>query len=333
MASHIERRKFLVALGGAAAAWPLAAEAQQPAIPVIGFLHPGPADDLSAQQSIGAFGQGLSETGYVDGRNVSIERRWANNHYERLPALAAELVQRQVAVIVVAGSTAAALAAKAATKMIPIVFNIGSDPVDVGLVDSLSRPGANITGVSNLFFALTAKRLELLHDLVPTASVIALLVNPTNQYTEPETREAQAAARTLGLHLDVVNAVNEIDVDEAFATLVQRRAGALLVGADPVFTIMRDRLVALAAQHKVPASYAYRDYAAIGGLTSYGTSRSDSNRQVGIYTGRILKGEKPADLPVQQPSKFELIINLKTARALGLHVPTSILLRADEVIE
>jgi putative tryptophan/tyrosine transport system substrate-binding protein len=258
MASYIARRRFLATLlGGAAAGWPLAARAQQAAMPVIGYLHPGPPDDPSAQQSLGAF----------------------------------------------------------------------------GLVDSLSRPGANITGVSNLFFALTAKRLELLHDLVPTASVVALLVNPKNAYTEPEAREAKAAARALGLHLDVMNAINEIDVDEAFATLVQRRAGALLVGADPVFTSMRDRFVALAAQHKVPASYAYRDYAAVGGLTSYGTSRSDSSRQVGIYTGRILKGEKPADLPVQQPSKFELIINLKTARALGLHVPTSILLRADEVIE
>jgi putative tryptophan/tyrosine transport system substrate-binding protein len=262
-----------------------------------------------------------------------LEYRWANNEYERLPALAAELVQRKVAVIVVAGSTAAALAAKAATKKIPIVFNIGSDPVDVGLVDSLSRPGGNVTGVSNLFFALTAKRLELLHDLVPTAAVIALLVNPMNAYTEPETRATQAAARTLGLRLDVVNAINEIDFDAAFAILVQNRAGALLVGADPVFTALRDRLVTLSARHKVPTSYGYREFTAIGGLTSYGTSRSHASRQVGIYTGRILKGEKPADLPVQQPTKFELIINLKTASALGLHVPTSILLRADEVIE
>jgi putative tryptophan/tyrosine transport system substrate-binding protein len=332
MASHIGRRKFLAALGGAAA-WPLAARAQQPAMPVIGVLHPGLPDDPSAQQWIGAFSQALGETGYVDSGNVSIEYRWANNEYERLPALAAELVQRKVAVIVVAGSTAAALAAKAATKKIPIVFNIGSDPVDVGLVDSLSRPGGNVTGVSNLFFALTAKRLELLHDLVPTAAVIALLVNPMNAYSEPETRATQAAARTLGLRLDVVNAINEIDFDAAFATLVQKRAGALLVGADPVFTALRDRLVTLSARHKVPTSYGYREFTAIGGLTSYGTSRSDANRQVGIYTGRILKGEKPADLPVQQPTKFELIINLKTASALGLHVPTSILLRADEVIE
>jgi len=329
MASHFERRKFLAALGGAAA-WPLAARAQQAAMPVIGVLHPGLPDDPSAQQMIGAFSQGLGETGYVDSGNVSIEYRWAKNEYERLPALAAELVQRKVAVIDVAGSTAAALAAKAATEKIPIVFNIGSDPVDVGLVDSLSRPGRNVTGVSNLFFALTAKRLELLHDLVPTAAVIALLVNPMNAYTEPETRATQAAARTLGLRLDVVNATNEIDFDAAFTTLVQKRAGALLVGADPVFLALR---VTLSARHKVPTSYGYREFTAIGGLTSYGTSRSDANRQVGIYTGRILKGEKPADLPVQQPTKFELIINLKTASALGLHVPTSILLRADEVIE
>jgi putative ABC transport system substrate-binding protein len=330
---RMKRREFMRLVGGGAVAWPLAALAQQPAMPVIGVLHPGLPDDPSAQQWIGAFSQGLGETGYVDSGNVSIEYRWANNEYERLPALAAELVQRKVAVIVVAGSTTAALAAKAATKKIPIVFNIGSDPVDVGLVDSLSRPGGNVTGVSNLFFALTAKRLELLHDLVPTAAVIALLVNPMNAYTEPETRVTQAAARTLGLRLDVVNAINEIDFDAAFATLVQKRAGALLVGADPVFTALRDRLVTLSARHKVPTSYGYREFTAIGGLTSYGTSRSDANRQLGIYTGRLLKGEKPADLPVQQPTKFELIINLKTASALGLHVPTSILLRADEVIE
>jgi putative tryptophan/tyrosine transport system substrate-binding protein len=243
-------RNFITLLGGLAA-WPLAARAQQ-AVPVIGFLHPGPPDDLSAQQLNEAFGQGLGETGYVEGSSVAIVHRWANNRYERLAALAAELVQRQVVVIVAGGSTAAALAAKAATKRIPIVFTIGSDPVDIGLVDSISRPGGNVTGVSNLFFALTAKRLELLHDLVPTASVIALLVNPTNAYTEPEAKAAQAAARTLGLHLDVVHAISEIDIDGAFATLVRQRTGALLVGADPVFTVMRDQLVALAARHKVP---------------------------------------------------------------------------------
>jgi putative ABC transport system substrate-binding protein len=313
-----------------AAAWPFAAHGQQPAMPVIGFLDPRSPDSVEGR--LRAFRQGLKETGYVEGENVAVEYRWAENQYDRLPALAAELVQRHVAVIVVFGSTAAALAAKAATEKIPIVFNIGSDPVDLGLVDSLSRPGGNVTGVGNLLFALTAKRLELLHDLVPTASVIALLVNPRNPYTAPEVRETQAVARTLGLRLVVANAINEIDVDEAFATLVQERAGALLVGADPVFVPMRYRLVSLADRHKVPTSYGYRDYAAIGGLTSYGTS-IEPNYQVGVYAGRILKGEKPADLPVQQPTKFELIINLKTARALGLDVPTSLLLRADEVIE
>jgi putative ABC transport system substrate-binding protein len=328
----IGRRDLIAALGGAAA-WPLAAHAQQPATPVIGFLHPGPALLDAYALQLSAFRQGLGEAGFVEGRNLSIEYRWADNQYERLPALAAELVQRQVAVIVVPSSTAGTLAAKAATEKIPIVFNIGSDPVDEGLVASLTRPGGNITGVTNLFFKLTAKRLELLHDLVPSASVIALLVNPANLYTASETKEAQAAARVLGLQLIVVNAIKDSDLDGAFMTLAQHQASSLLVGADPVFITMRDRLVALAARHKVPTSYGYRDYAAIGGLTSYGTSRSDANRRVGIYAGRLLKGKKPADLPVQQPTKFELIINLKAARALGLDVPTSLLLRADEVIE
>jgi putative tryptophan/tyrosine transport system substrate-binding protein len=331
MAIHIERRQFIFALGGAAAAWPLAARAQQPAMPVIGLLDPRSPD--AVVDVLPAFREGLKETGYVEGENVAIEYRWGRSQYDQLPALAAELVQRQVAVIVVGGSTAAALAAKAATNTIPIVFTIGSDPVDVGLVDSLSRPGGNITGVGNLLFALTAKRLELLHDLVPTASVIALLVNPRNPYTAPEVRATQAAAHTLGLHLLVVNAINEMDVDATFPMLVQQRVGGLVVGADPVFIVMRDRLVALAARHKVPTSYPYRAYAAIGGLMSYGTNRFDANRRVGIYTGRILKGEKPGDLPVWQPTNFELIISLKTARTLGLDVPTSLLLRADEVIE
>jgi putative ABC transport system substrate-binding protein len=330
MASYIRRRELLAALGSTAA-WPLAARAQQPAMPVIGLLDPRSPD--AVVDVLRAFREGLKETGYVEGENVAIEYRWGRSQYDQMPALAAELVQRQVAVIVVGGSTAAALAAKAATNTIPIVFTIGSDPVDVGLVDSLSRPGGNITGVANLLFALTAKRLELLHDLVPTASVIALLVNPKNPYTAPEVRATQAAAHTLGLHLLVVNAINEMDVDAAFPMLVQQRVGGLVVGADPVFIVMRDRLVALAARHKVPTNYPYRDYAAIGGLMSYGTNRFDASRRVGIYTGRILKGEKPGDLPVWQPTNFELIISLKTARTLGLDVPTSLLLRADEVIE
>lgn len=233
----------------------------------------------------------------------------------------------------VPSSTAATFAAKAATGKIPIVFNIGSDPVDEGLVASLARPGGNITGVTHLFFKLTAKRLELLHDLVPSTSVIALLVNPANPYTASETKEAQAVARALGLQLIVVNAIKDSDLDGAFMTLAQQQAGALLVGADPSFIPWHDRIVALAAQHRVPASYAYREFAAVGGLMVHGTSRIDAMRQVGVYTGRILKGENPADLPVQQPAKFEIVLNLKTAKALGLDVPTATLLRADEVIE
>jgi putative ABC transport system substrate-binding protein len=329
----MRRRDFITRIGAATAAWPLAARAQQPAMPVIGFLHPGPAQLDAYASLLSAFRQRLGEAGFVEGRNLSIEYRWANNQYDRLLALAAELVQRQVAVIVVPSSTAATLAAKAATEKIPIVFNIGSDPVDEGMVASLTRPGGNITGVTNLFFKLTAKRLELLHDLVPSASVIALLVNPANSYTASETKEAQAAARVLGLRLIVVNATKDSDLDGAFMTLAQPQAGALLVGADPSFIAWRDRIVALAARHRVPASYAYREFAAVGGLWVYGTSRTDAMRQVGVYTGRILKGESPADLPVQQPAKFEIVLNLKTARALGLDVPTSLLLRADEVIE
>ena len=326
----IRRREFIAGLGSAAA-WPLAARAQQPVMPVIGFLSGGSAVPFADRMR--AFRRGLGEIGYVEGQNVTTEYRWADGQYDRLPGLAAELVGRKVAVIVVAGTTAAALAAKAATQTIPIVFNIGSDPVEVGLVTSLSRPGGNITGVSQVFFTMAGKRLELLHELVPASAAVALLVNPTNPYSESEIREVQTRASALGLQLHVLNAANDSDLETAFVSLAERRAGALLVGADPFFTIFRDKLVALAAGHRVPTIYGYRDFMAVGGLVSYGTDLAVAYHQIGAYADRILKGEKPADLPVQQPSKFDLVINLKTAKALRLEVPTSILLRADEVIE
>jgi putative tryptophan/tyrosine transport system substrate-binding protein len=323
----IRRRDFIVGLGSAAAL-PVIAPAQQPAMPVIGYLSAVSAD-LDGPRS---FRKGLSEAGYVEGRNVAVEYRWAEGHYDRLPALALELIRRQVAAIMTI-STPAALAAKAATTTIPIVFNLGSDPVKWGLVASLNRPGGNVTGVSVLTNALGAKNLQLLHQLVPDAALVAMLVNPANQNAEPDAKEAQAAARLLGLRLLVLKASDQSGIEAAFATLVQERARALLVSSDVFFVSAGDQIVALAARHRVPAMYDRREFTMAGGLVSYGPNIPDTNRQVGVYVGRILKGDKPADLPVQQVTKIEMVLNLKTAKALGLEVPTAILLRADEVIE
>ena len=323
------RRELLILLGGAVMA-PRAIRAQQKAMPVIGYLgagSPGPNAPLVA-----AFHQGLSETGWVEGQNLAIEFRWAEGRYDRLPALAADLVGRQVDVIA-ANDAPAARAAKSAASTIPIVFAVGTDPVGDGLVASLARPGGNLTGVTFIMTELLPKRLELLSELVPQAEVIALLVNPNNANAEPQTRDAREASRVKGVPLLILKAGSESEIDAAFATLVQGQAGALVVGADGFFFSRRDQLVALASRHAVPAIYDVREYAASGGLISYGASLTAAYREAGIYAARILKGEKPADLPVQQPTTFELVVNLKTAKALGLTIPPAILARADEVIE
>jgi putative ABC transport system substrate-binding protein len=327
----MKRREFISLLGGAAA-WPRAARAQQGAMPVIGFLGGASPDRWVGR--LRAFHQGLSETGYVVGRNLAIEYRWAEGQNDRVPSLAAELVGRQVSVIAAPGSVPAALAAKAATTTIPIVFEIASDPVELGLVASLAQPGGNITGVTSLNAQVGPKRLELLHELVPTATVVGLLVNPTNpNEAEPTTKNLQAAARSLGLEMHVLHASAEGDFDAAFATLIQLRAGALAIGTDPLFTSRLEQLAALTVRHAVPSVYQFREFTAAGGLMSYGGSLTDTFRVVGVYTGRILKGDKPADLPVQQATRVELFLNLKTAKALGLTVPIPLLGRADEVIE
>jgi putative ABC transport system substrate-binding protein len=314
-----------MALLGGVAAWPLAARAQQQSMPVVGFLSATSPDD----DRVVAFRRGLKEAGYVEGQNVAIEYRWAEGQIDRLPALAADLVKRQVTVILVAGSTPAALAVKAATSTIPIVFSIGGDPVKFDLVTSLNRPGGNLTGVSFLVNMMASKRFELLHETVPRAAAIAYLGDRANS----EMSEVQEAARSLGHPLLVVSARTDGEVEAAFASLVQQRARGVIVAGDPFFYDRRRQLAALAARHAVPAVYPLREYTAVGGLMSYGTSFGDANRQAGVYVGKILKGAKPSDLPVLQSTRFELVINLKTAKALGLQVPDKVLALADEVIE
>ena len=334
MGQQMKRREFITLLGSAAAAWPLAALAQQPAMPVVGFLNAA-SPDLFAHV-VSAFHLGLSETGYVEGRNVAIEYRWAENQYDRLPALAAELVRRRVSVITTGSSTLAALAAKAATTTLPIVFLMGADPVQFGLVASLNRPGGNLTGITTLNLEMTPKRLQVLRELLPTTTIMAVLVNPTNApaTVETEVRQVQAAAHTLGLQMvHVLQASTERDLDSAFSTLIQRRSGGLVISADTFFSGKSVELAALASRHAVPTISPYRDFVTAGGLMSYGGSVAELYRLAGVYTGRILKGEQPADLPVQQVTKVQLAINLKTAKALGLTVPTSLIGRADEIIE
>ena len=331
MSAKIERREFITLLSSAVAAWPLAARAQQSAMPVVGFLHLGSPEPVGP--NVAAFRQGLNETGFVDGRNVAIEYRWAQGQYDRLPALAADLVRRQVAVIAACATSAPGLAAKAATSAIPIVFQTGGDPVQDGLVTSMNRPGHNVTGVSRLSVTLEPKRLELLHELSPKTTVIGLLVNPTNPRSELVTQQLEEPARALGLRLQVLKATSEGELDTVFASSVRLGVGALLVAQEPAYNRWLGQIIALASSHAIPTMYATRDFVVAGGLVSYDASGIDSFRQVGVYVGRILKGEKPADLPVMQPTKFELVVNLTTAKALGLTVPPTLLVAADEVIE
>jgi putative tryptophan/tyrosine transport system substrate-binding protein len=328
---QLGRREFITLLGGAAAAWPLAARAQQPGMPVIGFLDSKSPDDSA--HMVAAFRRGLNGSTFIEGQNVAIEFRWAQSQYDQLPALAADLVRRRVDVIAATGGPAA-LAAKAASATIPIVFRIAADPIAAGLVASLSRPGGNVTGVTSLNLEVGPKRLEFLHELVPSATIMAALVNPTNpSNAEILSRDLQATARLLGLQLHLLHASSDADIDAVFATLTELRAGGLVIGTDALFTSRDEKLAALALRYRIPTIYQWREFVAAGGLMSYGGSLADSYRLAGVYTGRILKGEKPADLPVQQATKLELFINLKTAKALGLDVPATLLSTADEVIE
>jgi putative ABC transport system substrate-binding protein len=327
----MRRREFITLFGGAATAWPLMARAQQKAMPVVGILSSAYPDPLPP--FLGTFKQGLSEAGYTEGQNITIETRWAEGHYDRLPALAADLVGRNVDLIVTNGGTPPALAAKAATSTIPIVFMFVGDPVGSGLVTSLARPGGNLTGFSNIAVELMPKQVELLSELVPQAATIALLLNPNNPTAEPLIRDVQEAARTKGVKLMVLKAGTQGEIDAAFASLAQLQAGGLIVDPDGFLTSRRAQIVALASRHAVPAIYGHLTIAAAGGLISYGIGEAAVPRQAGIYAGRILKGAKPADLPVQQPATFKLVVNLKTAKELGLTIPPSILARVDEVIE
>jgi putative ABC transport system substrate-binding protein len=325
----MRRREFTTMLAGAAA-WPLAARAQQPVMPVVGFLGTTTANDFADR--VAAFREGLKQVGYIEGQNLAIEYRWPEGRYDRLPTLAADLVQRQVAVIV-AGGPPATHATKAATSTIPIVFTSGDDPVGAGLVSSFNRPGGNITGVHLFLTELNAKKLGLMRDLLPHVNAMAVLLNPTSQNAHPQSKELQTAAHALGLQIDIFNASSESEIDAAFTTLVQQRLGALIVGNDPFFVSRREQIVALAASHSVPVVYDLREYADAGGLMTYGTNLKNAYRQAGIYVGRILNGEKPADLPVLRSTNFEFVINLKAAKALGLTFPPGLLSIADDVIE
>jgi putative tryptophan/tyrosine transport system substrate-binding protein len=327
----VNRRQFIALLGSTVATWPLAARAQQPGIATIGYLStrsPGEAKYVTD-----AFTQGLNETGYVEDRNLAIEFRWAELQYDRLSGLATDLVNRKVAVIAAVGGAHSGLAAKAVTSTIPIVFVSAGDPITFGLVASMNRPGGNVTGINMITVELAPKRLALLHELVPAPTVIAMLANPTSPYFEPETKDVIGSARALGRRVQVLNAATPQEIDAAFVILAQQRVGGLIVSGDPFFDSQRDKLVTLSARHAIPAIYQWREFVAIGGLMSYGTSITDAYRQGGVYTGRVLKGTRPADLPVLQPTKFELVINLKTAKAFGLIVPQTLQVAADEVIE
>jgi putative ABC transport system substrate-binding protein len=331
MAIFIGRRQFISVLGGAAA-WPLAARAQQPALPVVAFINAGSTDGSARYAA--AFRKGLNETGYVEGQNVTVEYHWLEGHYDRLPALLADLVRRQVVVIATPASAPAALAAKAATATIPIVFGVAQDPVQLGLVASLARPGGNATGINNFDQEVTAKRLRLLHDLLPKAVRVAVLVNPANaSVTATTSQEVQKAAPTIGLQIQLLNATTIGEIDAVFATFARERPDALFITGDSFFTGRLVQLATLTAVNKIPTTYVNRDFVAAGGLMSYGTDLADMFHQVGVYTGKILRGAKPADLPVLQSTKFEFVINLQTARALGIEVPPSVLSIADEVIE